>query len=163
MKFIFELNYQSNEPLKNLEALFRELTVKLSEKSASVQTRFEPKCAVVELMPTNPNAAPITVIVPFSEEREVTLIAGKGSFFEIPLGGHRYTDLPLIEEVRSICLAVIAGTLQESVLLDGDEVLQGTGSIKLSQASAPTTVRWRQIYFRPFRKKEKKYFKYAPY
>jgi hypothetical protein len=163
LKSTLQANYESPEGLRALKALFQELVSKLPQSCASIHLRSEPKCAVLDLVPANPNAAPISITVPLAEKQGVTLVAGKGSFFEIPPEGHRYTDLPFVEEVRSICIAVIAGTLSESVLLDGDEVLQGEGSIKLSQASAPTTVRWRQFYFRPFRKKDRKHFRYEPY
>lgn len=163
MRPSFEANFEPDGILKALKLLFQELVSKLPERCAATQVKSEPECAVLELVPANPNAAPISVTVPVDEKQGVTLTAGKGSVFEIPPEGHRYTDLPLTEEVRSICLAVIAGTLSESVLLDGDDVLQGTGSIKLPQASTLTEVRWRQIYFRPFRRKDRKHFRYQPY
>jgi hypothetical protein len=154
---------RSNSVLREVERLMQDLLAALPENSASMKTTEKEKSSVIELTPRNGKAAPISIVVPFDEKREVTLIAGKGSFFEIPPLGHRYTDFPFIEEVRSICLAVIAGTLSESVLFDGNEVLQGTGSIKLPQSPTPMTVRWRQLSFRPFRKKERSFLKYEPY
>ena len=163
MRSVLGVNYQSDWPLKTIEALLREVVAKLPENCASIHINLKQKSAILDLSPANPNAAPIRVIVPVNEEGELTLVAGRGTFFEIPQGGHRYTELPFVEEIKSICLAVIAGTLEECVLLDGDEVLRGVGSIKLPQASTRTTVRWRRIYFRPFHKKEKKHFTYEPY
>lgn len=162
MKSIFATNRQENA-IKDLEVLLRSLSAELPEGCASVLKMSQTDCAVLDMNPSNPHAAQIRIIIPVDVSRGVTLIAGKGSFFEIPFEGRRYTALPFLEEVQSICRAVIAGTLEESVLLDHDEVIQGTGSIKLPQASAVTTVKWGQIYFRPFRKKTKKEFRYEPY
>lgn len=159
-----EQNHRSGQTLRTIEMLLRELVAALPEKIATIQVKHESRCSAVELVPANPNAASIDVLVPHNAEKVgVTLIAGRGSFFEVPIIGYRYTDLPFREEIRSICLAVITGGLEESVVLDGDEVLQGKGTIKLPQASTPTTVHWHQVYFRPFRKKQRKHFKYEPY
>src|SRR5215471_12499584 len=111
MRHALEVNTGSGSVLRELEALLQNLLARLPQNCASMKTTRKEKCTLIELTPTNVNAAPISLIVPFEEKREVTLIAGKGSFFEIPLLGHRYTDLAFTEEVRTICLAVIAGTL----------------------------------------------------
>jgi hypothetical protein len=154
---------QSQRVSEQIMQLFKELVSALPPDSALISLRSEPGCVVLELSPTRRNAAQIAVTVPDNAATGVTLIAGRGSFFEIPLDGHRYTNLTFLDEIGALCDATIAGNLEESVLLDRGEVLQGTGTIKLAQASKPTTVRWRQIYFRPFRKKERKQFRYEPY
>jgi len=145
---------------ESVEELFRELLDELPEECASIQRKSEGRSVLLELLPSRPNAASICVIVPADEHAGVTLIAGRGSFFEIPKSGRRYTGLPLIDEMRSICLAVIAGRLEEWVVLDGAEVLEGKGVIELPQ---PLTVRWRQLSFRPFRKKLRMHYRYEPW
>jgi hypothetical protein len=148
-------------PLReSVEAVFRELLADLPENAALIEKRSDSRSTVIELVPSNRNAAPICVIVPANEKEGVTLIAGKGSFFEIPKRGRRYTNLPLVEEVRSICSAVIGGKLEEWVVLDGTDVLQGKGILELDQ---PVTVRWRQVSFRPFRKKVRTHHRYEPW
>jgi hypothetical protein len=153
-------NYLHRPVLESLEAGLRELLRNMPETSAAISVRSQPEVSQIRVTPTNPRAAAITVIVPNNESEGVTLIAGKGSYFEIPPDGHRYTNLPLLDEVKSIASAVIAGGLQESVNMLGDEVVQGVGTINLPR---PMTVRWRQFLFRPFRKKEKREFSYEPY
>jgi hypothetical protein len=145
---------------ERVERLFHELRAALPENCASIQSSSDPRRALIELLPSGPNAAPLTVIVPSNEREGVTLVAGKGSFFEIPRGGRRYTELPLIEELRSICLAVIAGRLEEWVVLDGTEVLRGKGIIELPE---PMTVKWRRLSFRPMRKTIKMHNRYEPW
>ncbi len=148
--------------LENVRTLVGELISKLPEKSAVVQTKSQPRSTVLEILPTNSRAAPITIVVPDNaEEKGVTLIAGRGSFFEIPRNGGRYTNFTFLEELKSIIGAVFAGGLEEFVTLGGDEVLQGKGTIQLQ--GEPMTVRWGRLSFRPFRKKERKHFKYEPY
>jgi hypothetical protein len=151
---------RSNRLAEDIESLFRELLAKLPDGSASLHETLGHKLTFVKLVPAKPNSAPISVIVPTSPDEGVTLIAGKGSFFEIPSSGGRYTKFPLIEEVRSISSAVIAGKLEEWVLLDGDEVLEGKGIIELD---GPMTVRWRRLYFRPFRKTLTEHYRYEPW
>jgi hypothetical protein len=153
-------DYPHRPILEKLEADLRELLRNMPERSASISVRSQPEVSQISVTPTNPRAAPITVIVPNNESDGVTLIAGKGSYFEIPPDGHRYMNLPLLDEVKSIASAVIAGGLRESVKMVGDEVVQGVGTINLPK---PMTVRWGQLSFRPFRKKEKREFSYEPY
>ena len=102
---------------------------------------------MLEMMPLRPNAARICIIVPSGPAEGLTLIAGKGTFFEVPKGGRRYTDLSAVDEARVICVAVIRGKLAERVVLDGAEVLRGKGTIQLER---PVTVKWRQFSFDPF-------------
>jgi hypothetical protein len=153
---------RNQQLLENVRALVVELIATLPEKAAVVQTKSQPHSTVLEILPTNSRAAPVTIVVPDSAEVEgVTLIAGRGSFFEIPRNGGRYTDFTFLEELKSIIGAVFAGGLEESVTLEGDEVLRGKGTIQLH--GEPMTVRWRRLSLRPFRKKDKKHFKYEPY
>ena len=153
-------NYLHRPILENLEAALRELLRTLPETAASISMRSQADVSQIRVTPINPRAAAITVIVPNNESEGVTLIAGKGSYFEIPPDGHRYTNLPLLDEVQSIACAVIGGGLRESVKMLGDEVVQGVGTINLPK---PMTVHWRQFLFRPFKRKESREFSYEPY
>ena len=146
--------------LKDIEALFQDLLDGLPEKCATMQVKAGTDSTLVDITPSNTNAARLRAIVPKTQQDGVTLVAGEGSFFEIPLAGHRYTNFPLVEEARSICLAVIAGKLEETVTYAGSVLLRGTGKIHLSE---PMTVRWRRFTFKPFAKKETKYILYKPY
>jgi hypothetical protein len=151
-----------NEPLvlRQVKQLFSNMLAELPERSAVMQVEARNQVTVVDLLPTNPNAARLRAIVPKDPNEGVTLVAGRGSFFEIPAIGGRYTGQPLIQELEIICRAVISGKLEENVIFDGDELLQGKGKIQLPDTMI---VRWRRPVFRLFRKKEKKQFNYESY
>lgn len=153
-------NYLHSPILESLEAVLRDLLRNLPETSASISVRSQPNVSQIRIIPVNPRAAGISVIVPRNQSEGVTLVAGKGSYFEIPPDGHRYTNLPLLGEVEAIASAVIAGGLRESVRISGDEVVRGVGTINLPE---PMTVRWRQLSFRPFRKTQGREYSYEPY
>ena len=139
--------------------LFRKLAAGLPDGCASVHVTVGTQAGIVQLLPRNSRAAPLRAIVS-DNDKQVTLIAGRGSFFEIPNTGHRYTKLPLVEEVEAISLAVINGKLEESVVLDGEEVLFGKGTVVLLE---PITVRWRKMFFNPFRRSRSEKFNYESY
>ena len=115
---------------------------------------------VLEMVPSRPNAAPVSAIVPADESEGVTLVAGKGSYFEIPREGRRYTSLPLFDEVKAICRAVIAGRFEEWVALDGDDVVRSKGVVDLNPA---VVVRWRQLSWRACGRKLKTHHAYDPW
>ena len=142
------------------EALFRELLDALPEGCASIRRTSETRVVVLEMVPSRPSAAPISAIVPRDDRQGLTLVAGKGSYFEIPRDGHRYTDQPLFEEVKTICSAVIAGRLEEWVALDGADVVRGKGTIGLHRT---VTVRWRELSLRAFRHKLRNHCRYDPW
>lgn len=142
-----------------IEASLNTLLAEVPGALASVQIVPHGDSTGIEVVPANPKAAQITVIVP-AKESSITLVAGRGSYFEIPEKGHRYTSLPFMEELKTICSAVIYGKLEESVLLDGEEVLQATGTIQLPRIA---TVRWKRLSFRLFRRTVRKIFQYESY
>jgi len=153
-----------DQVLESLTVLLRDLMARLPERCVTMELipEGDHRAAILKLLPANPNAASIRIIVPpNAKEKGITIVAGTGSFFEIPIEGGRYTSFSFPEEVRSICLAVIAGKLEESVTLQGDKVLRSRGTITLDGKSI--TVRWRQLTLRPFRRKEEKRLKYEPY
>jgi hypothetical protein len=143
-----------------VEGVFRDLLGSLPVGSASMEQRADNRSRIFKLAPVRSNAAPLSVIVPRRHPTGVTLIAGRGSFFEIPQRGGRYTSLSFSEELRTICMAVIHGHLEEWVLLDGDEVLAGRGTIALPTA---LTVRWRQLSLRLLKRNVKRHYDYEPW
>ena len=143
-----------------VKVLFQELLKGLPQDCALPRCTGDDRSTMVELVPSRTGAASLSAIVPANESEGVTLIAGRGSFFEIPEGGRRYTNLPLIEEMKAICNAVIAGHLEEWVVLDGDEVLQGRGILQLER---PITVRWSHLSFRLFQRKRQTHHRYEPW
>lgn len=142
------------------EEVFRELLEALPDGCASIRRTTETHAVVLEVAPSEPSAAPISAIVPADEGRGITLIAGKGSYFEIPKDGHRYTDQPLFGELKAICSAVINGRLEEWVALDEGDIVRAKGTIGLDRA---VTVRWRELSLRAFRHKLKTHYRYKPW
>lgn len=153
------MNEQGPSLLADVRAVFEDLLRTLPEGCASVRAEEGEGATTVLLQPSNPDAAPIAAIVP-GGGGGVTLVIGRGSFFEIPREGRRYTHLPLIEEVRAICTAAVRQGLEETVEFRGPELLKGTGTIRLAE---PVTVRWRRAFFNPFRARTRERVKYQPY
>jgi len=140
--------------------LFRELASGLPANTVVLEETSDSRSVMYTLTPTRANAAPLCAILPARGSDGVTLIGGRGSFFEIPSGGRRYTSRAFVEELRSICQAVIAGRLEEWVLLDGEDVLRGRGVLDLPP---PMTVRWGQLSFRLLGRTRKAHYRYAPW
>jgi hypothetical protein len=143
-----------------IENLFKELLGDLPNDCAFLRLEAGDRATVIKMVPTDPKAAPITVIVPDDENADVTLVAGKGSYFEIPRTGRRYTNLPLLEELRAISRAVVNGKLHEEVTMDSGEVVSGIGHTEVPD---PVTVRWRKLSFRAFGKTQTVRLRYEPY
>jgi hypothetical protein len=144
---------------ERIQALIGELVGKLPDGCAIARFKSNAFSRTFELVPTRSGGAPISLTIPLQDCEKVTLIAGRSTLFEIPVDGRWYTDFPLLDEVRTICMAVIQGQLEEWLILDGTEVVRGKGTIRLPR---PITVHWSQS-FRPFRKKTRAHFQYEPW
>jgi hypothetical protein len=112
------------------------------------------------LIPSNPAAARIHVQV--DEDLDVVgLTVGRGAVFEVPLEGHRYTDLPYLDEIRAICLAAIRGDVEETVWFKGGDVVGGAARARIGSREIGDS--WRQLFTNPLRRSTKKSFVYEPY
>jgi hypothetical protein len=85
---------------------------------------------------------------------------GRGSVFEVPREGHRYTDLDCLDEIRALCVAAIRGELRETVVFKGDEVVGADTRLKVGSTEIGDS--WRQLT-NPFRRPVKRSFEYEPY
>jgi len=144
---------------EEIRAALEDLVAGLPEGSASVRAEDGRDITTLRVDPSSPTAAPVSVIVPHLGGG-VTLQAGKGTIFEIPPAGRRYTGLPLLEELKSICSAVLGGGLEESVVFAGSEVVKAVGSVRLQR---PVTVRWRRAFVNPFKHRKEELLRYEPY
>lgn len=147
--------------------LFRKLAADFGSGRASIAEETFSTSDEIELCPLNPRAARILVIVPKDEapalthvtgkrsifgipRGTVTLVIGKGTIFEIPKEGGRYTEHhSVIEEAEAICRAVLAGRFEERVKIKGDDVVFSRGTVDLPP---PVTARWGRIFRNPFRR-----------
>src|SRR5689334_18884509 len=64
--------------LTDVRDLFNELVLGLPEGCARVEQRVGSDSAVVDILPSNANAAPLRAIVPKSVQRGITVVAGQG-------------------------------------------------------------------------------------
>jgi hypothetical protein len=143
-----------------VETVLAGIVADLPKGCARTEKTSQRDCWVIKLIPAKEGAAPISIIVPKPHAGMVTLIAGKGTFFEIPVGGHGYTSFDFPQEVQAICFAVVNRGLKESVTFLGDEVVAGTGTVDLSGL---VTVRWQQVILFPRKKRQTRTFAYEPY
>lgn len=146
--------------LAKIQYVLDELIATMPQGCAEVTVKRDERASTIEIHPRHAAAAPICVIVPSGAKGDVTVIAGKGTFFEIPPEGRRYTALPLPEEVAALCSAVITGGLTENVVSADSEVIEGQGTIQMGD---PVTVRWKQLTLKHFTKKHKESLTYDPY
>lgn len=145
---------------EKIQELLSDILAGLPSGSVSLERAPGENSVVLRAVPSRAGAAPISIVVPKDESHGVVLIAGRGSFFEVPPRGRRYTNLPLGDEIRAICLATIAGRLEEWVVFAGAEVVRGKGVIEIP----PTiTVRWGQITSLFRRDKHKVHYQYQPW
>ena len=113
----------------------------------------------LSLTPTNPNAA--TILAHVNEQSGVDLIVGRGAVFEVPLKGGRYVGLACIDEVRTICTAVIRGDFEEEVWFKGRRVVKAAGRIQVGDKSIGSY--WRQVFSNPLVRARREHYRYSPY
>jgi hypothetical protein len=149
--------------LKNeIRRLFQDLADALPPGAASleiVEGSRPGEGLTIALVPSSPTAAQIGVRV--DNALEVTLGFGKGSIYEVPAKGKRYTDSPCVEEVRLLCLAVINGLFTETIWLKGDEVVQARGEVRIGDKVVPHF--WREILTNPLQRRRKERIMYTPF
>lgn len=147
--------------VESVSRLLQKLVGGLPQGTAVTTSRTFVETTEIEIRPANPHAARILAIIPKDEQRDLTLLVGEGTFFEVPPEGGRYTRYPLLDEIKTICEAVIARGCQEKVRLkEGDGVVWGKGTVDLPP---PVTVRWRQILSNPLRRTKTEQHQYEPY
>lgn len=143
-----------------------QLTAALPSETASVREGSNEDAVWTDLVPTRPSAAPVRITLPSRTGLGidfVTIEAGRGSVFEIPARGQRYTEFPLAEELTAICSAVMAGRLEEWVVFKGDQVLRSKAVLGLDR---PVTARWGRASLRalwPMWRRSRVHFQYAPW
>jgi hypothetical protein len=147
--------------VERVSQVFQKLVGGLPPGTAVITSRALVETIEVEIRPANPHAAPILAIIPKDDHRDLTLVIGKGTFFEVPPEGGRYTGSPLLHEIKTICEAVIARGCHEKVRLkEGEGVVWGKGTVDIPP---PVTVRWRQVFSNPFRRARAEEHQYEPY
>lgn len=128
-------------------------TATLTSSESERQTTFT-------LSPANADAAEIEVIVA-RDLPAVGITIGRGAVYEVPVEGHRYTDLDFGEEIRAICLAAVDGGVRETVWYKGSDVVGGRGYAHIG--SREVGDHWRKLLSNPLRRAVKVSFSYEPY
>lgn len=142
--------------------LFEALAHDAAPEGATVAANSFADHDQIDLVPSNPCAARIRAILPRSQAQGVTLVVGKGTIFEIPENGGRYTEHhTAIEEAAALSKAVVGGRFTERVRTDSKNlVISSKGIIDVPPA---VTARWRRLLTNPFRRTYVKHFHYEPY
>lgn len=145
-----------------MRRLFQAFADALPPDAASLTIVEDPRPGAgltISLTPSSPTAAQISVNI--ATEHEVTLSFGRGSIYEVPARGRRYTDTPFLEEVRLLSSAVMQGRFTETIWLKEDEVVQSRGEVTIGDK--PVAVFWRQLGSNPFRRRRKEMISYTPF
>jgi len=117
--------------------------------------------AIAIVKPTNVKAAEIDARLKL--DFGVYLTLGKGTVFELPLKGKRYTNLPFFEELEAICKAVVLGKFEEGVSFVQDTVSSATGAVIIEGRKDMITDSWVKIGWNLFRKKRTVHLTYESY
>jgi len=151
-----------NELGQRVQDLFQELVHGPASGRASVAITSFADRDLVDLNPSNPRAARIRAILAKDPRRGVTLAVGKGTIFEVPEGGGRYTEnYSAVDEATSISKAVVAGRFREKVRTDSeDRVVSSEGTVDVPP---PITARWGRLFINPFRRTSVEFLEYEPY
>ncbi len=147
---------------EGLKRLFEQLSRGPASGRASVTTSSFADHDQLDLNPSNPRAARIRAIVPKNASRGLTLTIGKGTIFEIPEDGGRYTEhRSAFDEAATISKAVVAGRFRERVRINGENrVVSSKGTVDVPPA---VTARWRRLFVNPFGRTAVEHVQYEPY
>ena len=142
------------------------LAAQLEESSAlswsSIKRLHNPSSGhpLLEIRPTNPDAAPIRVMV---TEEKVVLFCGRGAVLEVPERGGRYTAFDLWGEIWALISAVMRGAFEETVFFHRDEVIGARARIFVTPDDVAHES-WNRLSLRSLLgRRVTKQFSYAPY
>jgi hypothetical protein len=145
---------------QHVYAIFERLLDQLGASRADLAVQTFDDHRQLGLIPKNPLAAKILAIVPRDYPAKLTLWAGRGTCFEIPFDGSRYTDRPFLDEIKVICEAVISGRISEDVWFKGSRMSKSKGVVDIPPTA---TVRWRLLFTNPLKSATLNHFTYKPY
>jgi hypothetical protein len=149
-------------PTESLVELFQNLAHDPGSGRAIVTTTSFADHDQVDLSPSNPRAARMRAILSKNTRHGVTLVIGKGTIFEIPENGGRYSEQPsAIDEARVISKAVIGGRFSEKVRTNSqNRVVSSKGTVDIPPLM---TARWRRLFVNPFQRTSVEFKHYEPY
>jgi hypothetical protein len=148
---------------EGVEELLRELLARLPEGAASLSIEDNTTTGGYKSFIITPSRkAAATIHVDVSEDSDIVGVTlGRAGVFEVPESGHRYSDLPYLDEVRALCLAAIRGDIEETVWFKGNDVIGGRPRVRIGSAEVGDA--WRKLPTNPLRRAIPKSFTYEPY
>jgi hypothetical protein len=118
--------------------------------------------ATLIITSTHPNRARIEITL--DGDFGAYLKIGKGSIFEIPFEGKRYSQPGFRDDVTTLIAAVIRNGFQEDVLVSKGLVVGASGTIRGGgPLPADAKESWRKIGWDLFSKPEREHHTYLPY
>jgi hypothetical protein len=147
-----------------VQSLKESLELLLSGSSGQLQCgSFQTsKEATLKITSTHPNRAPIEVTL--DEDFGAYLKVGKGSIFEIPFEGKRYTKHDFAEEIIMLVSGIIGSGFEESVLISKGTVVGASGIIRRGgRLTKDASESWRKIGWNLFSRREHEHHNYPPY
>jgi hypothetical protein len=147
----------------SLEKLIGQIAQSLPANVATLDVKDDTavsESGSVVLSPKRPSAARIHIDVD-EEARIVFLSLGLGAVYEVTSGGHCYSDLSQLDEVRALCLAAVRGEFRETVWFKGDKVVAARGYARVGSAEVGDL--WRRVFTNPLRSRRKCLYEYEPY
>ena len=142
-------------------SVFERLRKSMPPSSCTIEFGTTGSDAIAIVKPTNVKAAEIDARLKL--DFGVYLTLGKGTVFELPLKGKRYTNLPFFEELEAICKAVTLGKFEEGVSFVQDTVSSATGAVIIEGRKDMITDSWVKIGWNLFRKKRTVHLTYESY
>jgi hypothetical protein len=112
------------------QALQKTLQSALAERNGELNLveSNDPETRTLKITSHNPNAAPVDIVL--DQEFGAYVNVGKGSIFEVPFGGKRYTSEDFIGEITNLVGGIVNSGFQETVLIVKGRIVGASGIIK---------------------------------
>jgi len=120
------------------------------------------KETTLKIVSTQPERAPIEMTL--EADFGAYLTVGKGSLFEIPFEGKRYTKHHFAEEITTLISGILSSGFEEDVLVSKGTVIGASGIIRRGgRLTKDVSESWRQLGWAIFSKRKREHHSYLPY
>ncbi len=146
---------------KKMNELLEDLVEKYCKNSASIFFSVDEKKGVFfSVNPKLSSAAQMSFRLS-ADWDGIDACFGQGTISELSFGGKQFTKYTGVEELRQLCLSVVNGNFEETIWRHKEEILKVEGRFKIDNEII--RLNYTKLFFNPFLKKTKQYFKYISY
>lgn len=129
--------------------------IALGEPSGTIE-------GVIRITPANPKSASIEIVL--DKKFGAYLTVGRGSIFEIPFEGKRYTEADFVSEITNLVSGITHGGFQEDIFISRGKVVGASGSINAGgRLKTVVSDAWMKLGWRFLSKRLREHYTYPPY